>query len=188
MGLGKEQRYKLKEKLISFIHHRNPQSMSELEQMLAQVRARRESESANSGCLTCVRNSNLKYCYDSRTGEGECCALDSASKHCDQSKNPRLVCSTDKIVARSAAYEVCPHDAKQCDTKTLVLNNETTGKLMDGKTQDSTRSLIAKEGTSELGNLKMSGVFEGYTISKSSASPEIKGTPVTEAIDVEVDP
>ena len=187
--MGKEKDHHLTaEKLISYMHHKYGQSMTELQQMLAQVRARKLSATSNSSCLTCLRNSSQKYCYDSRTGDGECCAMDSESKHCDQSKNPRLVCSTDKIIARSAGYEVCPHDAKQCDTKTLVLNNETTGKLLDGKTQDSTRSLIAKEGPAELGNLSMSGIFEGYTISKSSVSPELKGTPVTDAIEVEVDP
>ena len=135
-------------------------------------------------CLTCVRNSNLKYCYDSASGAGKCCdSTDTRSHGCDQQKNPRLVCSTDKIIARSAAYEVCPHNADQCDTKTLVLNNETTGKLLDGASQDSTRTLINKGGPNELGKLATSGVFEGYTISKSAVSPELKDTPVTDAIE-----
>ena len=37
---------------------------------------------------------------------------------------------------------------------------------------------------SDAGKVKVSGVFEGFTISKSSASPEVKDTPVTDAIEV----
>eukprot|EP00354_Favella_ehrenbergii_P002189 CAMPEP_0170477704 /NCGR_PEP_ID=MMETSP0123-20130129/18892_1 /TAXON_ID=182087 /ORGANISM="Favella ehrenbergii, Strain Fehren 1" /LENGTH=52 /DNA_ID=CAMNT_0010749555 /DNA_START=332 /DNA_END=490 /DNA_ORIENTATION=+ len=33
--------------------------------------------------------------------------------------------------------------------------------------------------------LNTSGVFEGFTISKSSASPDLKASPVTDAIEAE---
>jgi len=66
-----------------------------------------------------------------------------------------------------------------------VLNNETSGKLLDGKSQASTRDLIAKVGSGEVGKLNTSGVFEGFTISKSSASPDLKASPVTDAIEAE---
>jgi len=38
---------------------------------------------------------------------------------------------------------------------------------------------------SGIGKIKLSGVFEGFTVSKSSASPEVKGTPVTDFIEAE---
>ena len=71
-----------------------------------------------------------------------------------------------------------------CDTKMLVKNNETKGKLLDDKSQQSTKELIAQEESEDVGKVKLSGVFEGFTISKSSASPDVKDTPVTDAIEV----
>ena len=87
------------------------QSMSELESMLALAQVSDDGVKADAKCLTCVRSTDQKYCYDTHTGAGTCCAMsDLDSEGCNQQENPRIVCSTDKLIARSSAYEVCPHD------------------------------------------------------------------------------
>ena len=106
------------------------QSMTELELLLAQASsaALQDGAQAGSTCLTCVRSPDQKYCYDARAGTGACCAMsDLDSAGCNQKENPQIICSTDKLVAKSSAYEVCPHDPVQCDTEMLEVNNKMHG-------------------------------------------------------------
>ncbi len=64
-------------------------------------------------------------------------------------------------MARSAAYEVCPHNPEQCDTKTLILNNQAHGVVMKGVTEDSTAILLEKEGPE---TKVFTGFMDGFTV------------------------
>lgn len=103
--------------------------MTVLEQMLAQVAV--AEVNASTKCVTCIRNTNQKYCYDERIGTGQCCDLDDTdSAGCNQKENAQLFCSTDKTITTSSLYEVCPHNPDQCDTKMLKVNNTVRGKTL----------------------------------------------------------
>ena len=88
----------------------------------------KDSGSSSHNCLTCLRDADKKYCYSRRTGAGKCCGIaDIDTEGCSAETDKNILCSTDKVVARSSGYEVCPHNPEQCDTKTLDLNNNTWG-------------------------------------------------------------
>ena len=62
--------------------------MTEVELMLSQA-ATAETDfwnyDADAGCLSCVRSTDLKFCYDSISGSGKCCEMtDLDSAGCNQ--------------------------------------------------------------------------------------------------------
>lgn len=62
------------------------QSQTQLETILAQAKvvSADASVAKDSTCLTCVRSTSQKYCYDSKTGAGQCCPMnDIDSKGCN---------------------------------------------------------------------------------------------------------
>ena len=147
------------------------QSMSEVHRLLAQAKAIQESTASkqSTSCLDCVRSADLKYCYDAETGAGKCCSMnDLESKGCNREENPRIVCSTDKLIAASAPYEVCPHNQDQCDTKMLFLNNRMQGHSLDDHSKDSTKELLNTLEEGGAGIFGTSPMLEGLTTRKTS--------------------
>ena len=149
---------------------RPQQSMTTEELLLAQsVSSQATSLSTNTKCLTCVRDATQKYCYNSQTGAGKCCSMsDIDSDGCNQHQNEKIICSTDKIIARSSPYEVCPHDANQCDTKMLMVNRTIHGKTLSEASQASSAALLQKE--EGLG--VYSSLLEGFTTKQSRGDAE----------------
>lgn len=154
--------------------------------LLAQAHVKTLASDVNGseGCLTCLRDTAQKYCYDSQTGAGLCCGMtDTDSIGCNQAENPQIICSTDKIITHSSMYEVCPHNADQCDTKMLAVNNEMHGAILDDSSQISTKTLLNKEDNGWFGAKPL---FEGWSTRKTSANMVFDGTLVdTESLYVE---
>ena len=104
-----------------------------------------------------------------------CCAMtDTESEGCNQGQNAKIICSTDKIITKSSMYEVCPHNADQCDTKMLAMNNEMHGTVLDQSSQISTKTLLNQE--EDLGWFGASVLFEGWSTKKTSASLQYEDT------------
>ena len=71
-------------------------------------------------------------------------------------------------------YEVCPHNADQCDTKMLAMNNEMHGTILDKSSQVATKTLLNQE--EDLGWFGASVLFEGWSTKKTTSSFQYEDT------------
>ena len=127
---------------------------------------------SNQSCVSCLRDPQQKYCYNKRTGIGLCCELeDEETSGCSSASGSNIFCSTDKGVALSSGFEVCPHKQDQCDTRTLELNNATWGeRASDRETIEATRALEKME--EEPFSISPS-MFDGWTSARSTKTSHV---------------